>query len=194
VGLVEDCRVRAGQSFLAAGEQIALLGELIATHLGGSEYLRACHGQKRGMPPPLDYAKEKSVQGAVRAMIRAGLVRTAHDCSDGGLAAALAECAFGNGLGCDVALGPAFASHPALRLDGMLFGEDAARIVIAFPAQAATQIAALAAEHGAPLHTLGTVGGDTLLIRGNGGIPLIDAKVSELKSAWTKTIPAIASR
>jgi len=192
VGLVEDCRVRAGQSFLAAGEKIALLGELAARHLGGSEYLRAVHGQKRGMPPPLDYAKEKSVQGAVRALIRAGLVRTAHDCSDGGLAAALAECAFGNSLGCEVSLAAALSAEPALRLDGLLFGEDAARIVIAYPAQAAAQIAKVAAEHGAPLHELGTAGGERLVIRGAGGAVLLDETVASLREGWSATLPAIA--
>ncbi len=192
VGLIDDCRVRAGQSFLVAGEKIALLGELSASHLGGSEYLRAVHNQKRGVPPPLDYAKEKSVQGAVRALVRAGLVRTAHDCSDGGISVALAECAFGNGLGCDVTLSAAFARDPALRLDGMLFGEDAARILIAYRAQDADKIAAIAAQHASPLHELGTVAGERLIIRGAGEVLLIDESVRELRAAWSATIPAIA--
>jgi len=150
------------------------------------------HGLKRGMPPPLDYAKEKAVQGAVRAMIRGGLVRTAHDCSDGGLAVCLAELTFGNGLGCEVSLGAALASNPGLRLDGLLFGEDTARIVIAYPAQVASQVYALAAAHGCPLHELGVVGGERLLIRANIGMPIIEAGVAGLREAWSKTIPAIA--
>ena len=188
VGLVEDCRVRAVQSFQVAGEKVALLGELVAKHIGGSEYLRTVHGLKRGTPPPLDYAKEKAVQGAVRAMIRQGLVRTAHDCSDGGIAVALAECTFGHSLGCTVELNV----DPALRLDGMLFGEDAARIVVSYSQADAAKIAQLAQDHGAPLHLLGSVGGSNLKIT-VGGSPAIDAPIAELRAGWAKTIPAIAA-
>src|SRR5437868_1755915 len=126
VGLVDDCARNAGSGFLAAGDRIALVGGVGAGHLGGSEYLRAVHGKIAGMPPPLDLAREKAVQRAVRECVRAGAVRAAHDCSDGGLAVALAEMCFARNLGCKVRL------KSALRADALLFGEDASRVLISY--------------------------------------------------------------
>ncbi|GAC1600042.1 MAG: phosphoribosylformylglycinamidine synthase subunit PurL [Myxococcales bacterium] len=138
VGLIDDCGKVARSGFSAAGERVALLGDLGPGHLGGSEYLKTVHGAVQGMPPPLDLAREKAVQGCVRALVRAGLLGTAHDCSEGGLAVALAEACFSKGLGADLSLDRALAGHPVPRADALLFGEDASRIVIAYaPAAAA---------------------------------------------------------
>jgi phosphoribosylformylglycinamidine synthase len=192
VGLVEDCARHAKSGFGAAGEVIALLGDLGTGHLGGSEYLRTVHGRIAGLPPPLDLAREKAVQAAVRALVRAGLVGTAHDCSDGGFALALAEACFGKDLGATVSLEKALAGRPALRADALLFGEDAGRIVIAYPAANAAQVAQICAQHGAPLVEMGKVGGSRLVIIGAGGAPLIDAQVSALKAPYTQALPRIA--
>jgi phosphoribosylformylglycinamidine synthase subunit PurL len=192
VGLVDDCGKIAKSGFTAAGERVALLGDLGPGHLGGSEYLQRVHGAVQGMPPPLDLAREKSVQACVRALVRAGLVGTAHDCSDGGLAVALAEACFLNGLGADIALDKALAGRPVPRADALLFGEDASRIVIAYPPAATARVEGLCAQHKVPLHVLGTVGGARLVIRGTGGA-LIDESVAELKAPWSSALPALAA-
>jgi phosphoribosylformylglycinamidine synthase len=191
VGLVDDCAKVAKSGFAAEGERIALLGDLGTGHLGGSEYLRCVHGAVQGMPPPLDLAREKSVQACVRALVRAGLVGTAHDCSEGGLAVALAEACFPTGLGAEIALDRALAGRAVPRADALLFGEDASRIVIAYAPATAARVVALCAQHGVPLHVLGTVGGIRLVIRGTGG-SLIDASVAELKAPWARALPALA--
>jgi phosphoribosylformylglycinamidine synthase len=188
VGLVDDCAVRAGSGFLAAGQLIGLLGPAEAGHLGGSEYLRTVHALWRGMPPPLDLALEKRVQDAVRALVRERLVRTAHDCSDGGLAFALAESCIQGGLGCAVGL------PGAGRADALLFGEDASRIVVAFSPGDRAAVAARCAALGVPFTLLGAVGGDRLSIRrGNpeSGEQLVDASVAELRAPWAAAIPGV---
>jgi phosphoribosylformylglycinamidine synthase len=192
VGLVDDCAVRAGVAFGRAGELIALLGPAEARHLGGSEYLRTVHKQWRGLPPPLDLDLEKRVQAAVRALVREGLVRTAHDCSDGGLAFALAECCLAGGLGCAVDL------PGAGRADALLFGEDASRVVVAFAAGAHAAVAARCAALGAPFTVLGSVGGDRLVVRraNPAGKPagaglLLDEPVAALRLPWEAAVPGV---
>ena len=98
VGLIEDERHITTQFFKSAGDVIILVGE-IGDEMGASHFLKVCHGRKEGLPPRLDIARELAVQNSVRELIRAGLVRSAHDCSEGGLAVALAESCFNpNGL------------------------------------------------------------------------------------------------
>jgi phosphoribosylformylglycinamidine synthase len=188
VGLMEDCAKNAVSAFLAAGERIGLVGRLAGPgggHLGGSEYLKVVHGRTAGTPPPLDLDLEKKVQAAVRALVRAGLVRTAHDTSEGGLAVALAEMCFGRDLGCKVSL----PAHPG-RADALLFGEDAGRILIAYPAAVADRVAAVAREQGAPFLEIGEVGGPSLVID-SGGRTLVDARVADLKNPWSSSIPGV---
>ena len=203
VGLIDDCAKHAKSGFDGEGDSIALLGELGSGHLGGSEYLRVVHGAVAGMPPPLDFAGEKAVQGAVRALVRAGLVKSAHDCSEGGLAVALAEMCFAKGLGANVSLAGALAGKPPPRADALLFGEDAGRIVIAYPKSNAVQVAEICAQHGAKLAGLGSVGGTRLTIHGAtagaagsaagaGAAPLIDALVPLLRAPWSSAIPRLA--
>src|SRR3954470_21541141 len=93
VGLVEKEEHITTQFFKAAGDIVILVGE-IGDELGGSRFLKVCHGRKAGLPPRLNIEREMAVQNAVRELIRAGLVRSAHDCSEGGLAVALAESCF----------------------------------------------------------------------------------------------------
>jgi phosphoribosylformylglycinamidine (FGAM) synthase-like enzyme len=177
---MDDCSRNAGCSFLAAGDKVAVVGGLGNGHLGGSEYLFAVHGLSRGLPPPLDLAREKAVQKAVRRCVREGLLRAAHDCSEGGLAVALAELCFGKDLGCRVTL------RAPLRPDALLFGEDASRIVVSYaPAQRA-RVEAVCKSEGAPLEEIGEVGGPLLRIEG-----VLEAGVAELKEAWAAAIPRL---
>jgi phosphoribosylformylglycinamidine synthase len=180
VGLMDDCARNAGGSFVAAGDRVAVVGGLGEGHLGGSEYLRVVHGKTAGAPPPLDLAREKAVQKAVREAVRAGALRAAHDCSDGGLAVALAEMCFGREVGCRVTL------QSRLRSDALLFGEDASRIVISYAPAAREKVEAICRSAGAPLVEIGEVGGPSLVIEG-----VLDARVADLKQAWSSAIPRI---
>ncbi|HET9754707.1 MAG TPA: phosphoribosylformylglycinamidine synthase subunit PurL [Myxococcales bacterium] len=180
VGLMDDCAVNTGCSFLAAGDRVAVIGGLGNGHLGGSEYLLAVHGLSRGLPPPLDLARERAAQKAVRRCVREGLLRAAHDCSDGGLAVALAELCFGKDLGCRVAL------RSPLRSDALIFGEDASRIVISYAPGQRARVEAACREEGVPLEEIGEVGGSALRIEG-----VLEARVAELKEAWSSAIPGL---
>ena len=197
VGLMDDCAFHAGSGFVAAGDKVALVGGKGAGHLGGSEFLKVVHGKTAGLPPPLDFAREKATQKAVRDGVRAGALKAAHDCSDGGLAVALAEMCFARGLGCRVAL----ASK--LRPDALLFGEDASRIVVSYSEGAREQVAAICKASGAEFEEIGQVGGASLVIEcsalrappvaseagSSGG--LLDAPVAELRTAWSSAIPRL---
>jgi len=180
VGLMDDCAKNAGSGFVAAGDRVGIIGGLGNGHLGGSEYLKVVHGKVAGMPPPLDLAREKAVQKAVRESVRAELVRAAHDCSDGGLAVALAEMCFARQLGCRVRL----ASQ--LRPDALLFGEDASRVLVSYPAANRERIEAICKAAGAPFEEIGQVGGSTLHVEG-----VLEAKVADLKGSWSGAIPRL---
>src|SRR6516165_3281414 len=93
VGLIEKEEHITTQWFKAEGDAILLVGK-IGNELGGSRFLKVCHGKKLGPPPDVDLEHEIKVQSAVRDLIRAGFVTSAHDCSDGGLAVAIAESCF----------------------------------------------------------------------------------------------------
>src|SRR5881275_3121010 len=93
VGLIDEERHITTQWFKNAGDVVILAGQ-VGNELGGSQFLKVCHGRKQGPPPRVDLELEIKVQNAVRDLIREGLVKSAHDCSEGGLAVALAECCF----------------------------------------------------------------------------------------------------
>jgi len=163
VGLIDDERHITTQWFKKATDTIILVGE-IGNELGGSHFLKVCHARKEGPPPHVDLANEIKVQDAVRSLIREGLVKSAHDCSEGGLAVALAESCFNpTGLyGAAVDLG----AHD-LRTDQVLFNESQARIVISVAAENLQKTMSILQERGVPHRNLGTVTGDELLIRAN---------------------------
>ena len=127
VGLIEREEWITTQFFKAAGDVVILLGDF-GDEMGGSHFLKVIHGRKAGRPPRLDFERELALQNALRELIRAGHVRSAHDCSEGGLAVALAECCFNpdGSLGATIDLGGA----GAMRLDQLLFNETQSRVVI----------------------------------------------------------------
>jgi phosphoribosylformylglycinamidine synthase len=160
VGLIEHEDHVTTQWFKDAGDVILLVGSAAAagSAVGGSHYLRVVHGRKEGRIPALDFAHEKAVQDAVRAVICQGLVKSAHDCSEGGLAVALAECCIsqnGRFHGAIIDLG----DLPG-RLDQALFGEDASRIILSVAAKDLESV--LSRLNGIPVHQIGTVGGAEL--------------------------------
>ena len=165
VGLIEREEWITTQFFKAAGDVVILLGDF-GNEMGGSHFLKVIHGLKAGRPPRLDFKRELAVQTALRELIRAGHIRSAHDCSEGGLAIALAESCFNSDgpLGAMIDLGGAGAG----RLDQILFNETQSRIVISTVPENADAVLQLLANHDLPAHRLGTVGGDELSIAAAG--------------------------
>jgi phosphoribosylformylglycinamidine synthase len=191
VGLVEPVERSCTSHFKNAGDVVAVVGAL-AGEVGGSEYL-AMRGHEAGRPPALDLVREKAVQEAVRRAIREGLLSSAHDCSDGGLAVALAECCMMaeplTGTRTVPWIGAALRVPFPGRKDFVLFGEDASRIVVSLPHANLRRFEAIARECGAPLVQLGAVGGDRLEIQGALSVP-----VTDLARAWREGLPAVLRR
>jgi phosphoribosylformylglycinamidine synthase len=180
VGVLEDSERLATQWFKGAGHRIALLGPDTVS-LGGSEYLWARHRLVAGALAPLDLALERRVQAATQAAVRAGLALSAHDCSEGGLATALAEgCLTGpETVGCTIDV-PA-ATRPSLAL----FGEGPSRVVISVEPARSAEFEGLMAESAIPWRWIGTTGGARLRIR-VGSTIAIDTVVEGLEHAWRR--------
>ena len=157
VGLMQDHEKMATLAFKAADEAIILIGGE-SGHLGQSIWLREVHGREEGPPPPVGLALERATGELVRALIDAGAVTAVHDCSDGGIAVALAEMALAGRVGFSVAMpedGPSAAAF--------WFGEDQARYIVT--AKDAQAIIRLAEQAGLVALAVGTTGGDTLAFR-----------------------------
>lgn len=183
VGLIEDERHVTSSHFKTAGDAILLIGEL-GDELGASHYLKIFHGLKVGPVPALDFAKERAVHDAVRALIKSRLVKSAHDCSEGGLAVALAESCLSNPahqLGASVEL-----RADGLRLDQILFNETQGRIVISVNPTHVGAVLMLLELRGVPARKLGAVGGEMLKIAANG--EHVGWSLKELHHAWYDSI------
>jgi phosphoribosylformylglycinamidine synthase len=196
VGLLEDAERRTTQWFKKAGDVIVLLGEPEG-RLGGSEYLRTVHGRLAGTPAPLDLGRERAVQAACLAIIEAGYVRSAHDCAEGGLAAAIAECCITG----PSPLGAAVTLPGGTRVDEMLFGEAPSRIVVTAAPGDVEPLMQVAGEWAIPVSVLGHVGGDRLEIRvgaesrvSRGVDSLADAFENGLARALDQPIEALSGR
>jgi phosphoribosylformylglycinamidine synthase len=183
VGVVEDLAHVTTAAFKEAGDAIVLLGENTA-ELGGSEYLKVVHGRVAGDAPAVSLEGETALQTAVLAMIRAGVVRSAHDTAEGGLAVALAESAFGEApFGIDVEL------TDDLPVNALLFGEAQGRIVLSCADGDVDDVLAIAREHNVPAKRIGTVGAPfgTFSIRTPRGS--VEAPASELVAIHENAIP-----
>jgi phosphoribosylformylglycinamidine synthase len=177
VGLLEDATRVLRRSFVAPGDLVYLLGET-GDDVGGSEYLRTIHGRIAGRPPRLDLDAERRLHAMLAEGAARGVLLSAHDASDGGIAVALAECCFAGeepGLGARVDLpGP-------LPADRVLFSETPSRAVVTTRDE--LRIAELARRHGVRWSRIGAVGGNRLAVAA-GGKSLIDLPVSALHEAW----------
>ncbi|OMD85391.1 phosphoribosylformylglycinamidine synthase subunit PurL [Paenibacillus odorifer] len=184
VGLVADTDHITTQGFKQEGDSILLLG-VTKAELGGSEFQYAVHGVTEGRPPALDLATEKKLLNAVLTSIRGGLVRSAHDLSEGGLAVALAESCIGGEIGANIEL-----SANGLRSDVALFSESQSRIVLTAAPERAEELKAAIAASGVPVEIIGTVGGDRLRVNLD-GVSALDEAVAELKFVWEDAIPCL---
>ena len=194
VGLIEQPEHITTQWFKDEGDAILLLGDAVDAGdpllgLGGSAYLQRIHGLKTGTPPRCDLVKEKDLHLALRALIYSGVVKSAHDCSDGGLAVALAECCISQLVGRETPrlIGAEVDLSAATgRLDALLFGETQGRVVISVPALQAPKVLAQAKLLGVPATLLGKVGGAGLQIKTSATMLTWDLR--ELHDAWWNAI------
>jgi phosphoribosylformylglycinamidine synthase subunit PurL len=163
VGLIDDEKHITTQWFKQESDPIILVGE-IGDELGGSQLLKVCYGKKIGPPPHVDLELEIKVQNAVRDLIRAGLVKSAHDCSEGGLAVALAECCFNPEqlFGAEISLKAGNTSAATV-----LFNESQSRIIVSVAPKDTERMISTLRDCGVPFQQLGKVGRDDLCIRVN---------------------------
>jgi phosphoribosylformylglycinamidine synthase len=172
VGLLDKPSDALTMGFRHAGDVVALLGPSGEGALGGSEWLVRKLGRLAGTPPRIDLDAEARLQKALLAMARAGLLASAHDCAEGGLAVAIAESCLAGGLGATVSLPGNATVSP-----GALFGEDPTRVVLSCGGAQLELVKRVAQEHGVPFQVLGTVGGEHLAIE-----KVLDVPVSELRA------------
>ncbi|HST51667.1 MAG TPA: phosphoribosylformylglycinamidine synthase subunit PurL [Pyrinomonadaceae bacterium] len=187
VGLVEDVRRVVTQGFKREGHLVALVGET-ADDLSASEYEATVEGRTfeemkatGGRVPRLDLRREKAVQEAVLLAAEEGLLQSAHDCSDGGLSVALAECCFSS-LGRET-VGASVELGGDLNAAAQLFGESPSRVVVSLDESQRTRLERIATQAGAPLRIIGRVGGARLQIK-VGGDEAIAQPVAELERLW----------
>jgi len=175
VGVIDDYAKRVGAGFRADGDFVLLIG---SSHndLGGSEYLKVEHGYVAGRPPSLDLGREQAVNRVVLAAAQSGYLHSAHDCAEGGMLVALAECSLLGDIGVRC---PAIRPESPLRLDAAFFGESPSRYVVSVPSRAMPEMQSLARRHHVELSLLGLTGGDTLEFEGQ-----LKLSLGELRQAW----------
>jgi phosphoribosylformylglycinamidine synthase len=183
VGILDDIRKAVSPGFKAAGDVVVLIGDN-REELGGSEYLRIIHDLEAGAPPSIDLEREKRHQEFCLDAIEAGLVRSAHDLSEGGLAVALAECAFHSRkkIGCSVAL------EDSLRPDTLLFGETQSRILMTCRKKDLDMLLELARRKKVPARAIGETGGTEIAVE-HRGRKLLGLPVEKAFRAWKDALP-----
>jgi phosphoribosylformylglycinamidine synthase len=181
-GVLEDAERLMRQWFREPGDLVLLVGELVG-RLGGSEYLATLHGRVAGPLARLDLDRERAVQAACLAAIEAGCIRSAHDCADGGLAVALAECCITGPrlLGAEISL-PGGA-----RLDELLFGEAPSRIVVSVPPAERTRFERIVRQWAVPVTELGLVSGNSLTVRVD-GVPALALPVEAMARTFGEAL------
>ncbi len=176
LGLLDDVEKHSTVGFKSMGDVIVILGSNstwdTTDGLAGSEYLDFIHGRVEGQPV-LDLDFEVRVQAVCRDAVRAGLVASAHDLSEGGMAVAIAECAIIGNIGVSITESPVNAVNT--RWDAAMFGESQSRILLSVPADKLAALEALAKARDVTMTVIGTVGGDSLSFGNSISVPLSDA-------------------
>jgi len=188
VGLLEHADRVVGRRFQESGDAIILLGEG-GGELGGTEYLKVMHDLVRGVPPALDLEAERALQALLVTLAAERLVRSAHDCSDGGLAVTVAECCFDTiGIGAEISVAAdEVARDPQVNVTAALFGESASRVVISAVSEDVTRILERAAAARVPARVIGQTGGNRLRMAAGGEV-VIDLSVDAAERAWSTAI------
>ena len=180
VGILEDVEKHLTQGFKLEGDAVVLLG-LTKEELGGSEYLAVIHGMEKGMPPSLDLQAESRLHALLTQAVP--ILHSAHDCSEGGVAAALAESSISGNIGAEISLKD--ISAPGTRKDALLFGESSGRVVASLSEGDLAALKLLCENHGVPLFLIGKTGGKNLNIDSEIGVPvsrLSEAHKNSLKN------------
>jgi len=194
VGLIEKPEHVTTQWFKDEGDAIILLGDAVEATplqgLGGSAYLQVVHGKKAGSPPRCDLETAKTLHTTLIGLIQSGLVKSAHDCSEGGLAVALAESCISQLIARETPrlIGATIdlSALKDVRLDALLFGETQSRIVISCKTLDAVKVVERAKLMGVPAAHIGKVGGDKLAVKTASGE--FSAPLTELHDAWWNSI------
>jgi phosphoribosylformylglycinamidine synthase subunit PurL len=178
LGIHDDVRNRLGAGFAVEGAHVVVLLGTTREEFGGSAWADVVHGHLGGRPPAPDLDSERRLAALMASAAARGLLASAHDLSDGGLAIALAECCLRGSRGCRVSL----AGDPFTEL----FSESAARAVVSVKPGKEAEFAALCAANEIPATVLGVTGGDTLTVEATFEVPL-----DELRRVWEGTLPAL---
>lgn len=183
VGLIDDATRVLTRVFPAVGLEIVLLGD-VAGDLGGSEYLTLAHGLVGGRPAAVDLDRERVLQTLLVEAARDGLIRSAHDCAEGGFAVTLAECCVeSGGIGARVALSGTGGPDDRFLLVRALFGEAPSRVVVSVPPGKRDRLLGRARALSVPARVIGQTGGDRLAISVAGAI-VADIGLGEAERTW----------
>ena len=185
VGLVEDINHITTQWFKNDGDAVLLIGKN-EEHLGASEYLHTIYNINKGAVPPLDLNNEKLMQDTLLAVIQTGLVCSAHDVSDGGLAVSLAECSISNK---EAPIGASIKIDDSIRTDCLLFGETQSRVIVSCSPENVAKIQDQFKKAGINCNQIGTVGGVRFKIN-----DLIDLSLKDLSHAFFDAMPNFMER
>jgi phosphoribosylformylglycinamidine (FGAM) synthase-like enzyme len=188
VGLLEHQDRVVSRRFQAAGDVVVLLGEGRG-ELGGSEYLKLVYDVVAGRPPALDLQAERALQDLVVALADERLIRSAHDCSDGGLAVTLAECCFDTGgIGAEASIdGVEVARGAKMNQAAALFGESASRVLLSVTPDDVTTVLERAAAAGVKARVIGETGGNLLRIAVAGQV-VLDVPIEKADRIWSMGI------
>jgi phosphoribosylformylglycinamidine synthase len=187
VGVLDDSSRIVTRLFSRDGAVVLLLGDNRG-ELGGSEYLAALHEVVGGPAPALDLERERALQGLMVDLAAAGLVDSAHDCAEGGIAIALAECCFdtgGRGVSADIPL--ATMAPAPLAIQATLFGESASCVVVSVDDSNVAEVLSRARTAAVPAVTLGRVGGDRIRLAVAGEWH-VDVAVAAAEDTWAKAV------
>jgi phosphoribosylformylglycinamidine synthase len=173
VGLLDELDGRCPAGFQEDGDLIFLLGET-REELAGSQYLQLLGARLEGRPPEVNLEIERRLQVAMLESIAAGVLRSAHDVSDGGLLIALAECALfgGRGLRCPSVVGP-------VTREAFFFGESQGRVIVSVAPRRVPELQRLMLHHHLPMHAMGVVGGEDFQVGFD-----IRLSLDTLRQAW----------
>jgi phosphoribosylformylglycinamidine synthase len=175
IGVLDDYGRRLEAGLRHEGDFVLLVG---SSHndLGGSEYMKVEHGRVAGRPPALDLARERAVHKLMLAAAGAGLLHSAHDCSDGGMLVALAECCLLGDVGVRC---PPIKPEAPVRMDAAFFGESPSRFIVSVASRAMPEMQTLARRHHVEISLLGLAGGDFIEFEGQFRVTL-----AEMRQAW----------
>jgi phosphoribosylformylglycinamidine synthase len=186
VGVLDDASNVIARAFRGEGDDIVLLGESFG-ELGGSEYLKTLHRLVQGAPPALDLDRERRLIDLLGHAASAKLLRSAHDCSDGGLAVTLAECTFDSGgIGCAVDV-PGDRVQVTWSDTATLFGESASRAIVSVAAADSRALLQMAAQAGVPAKLIGKTGGSRIVVRVDGR-DVLDVARDDAERTWSTSI------